>query len=269
CTVTGESIGDLMIAGIIPGCLIALCLCLYAWYYCKRHGEDKEKIMNNYNRLISRGRGKILVEAIPALLFPVLILGSIYGGICTPTEAAVISVFYALFIALFVYKTIKIKDIPGFLLGASRTLAPVTVLICVARAFAKIFTLTGAPTKLANSIIEAVPNKVIFLLIVVVLLLLIGMVMDCGPANIILAPIFLPVAVQYGINPIHFLLVMVCCLAVGFTTPPFGMNLFVAGPMVGVPSFDVGKKAVPFVIANVIAVLLITYIPWFSMVLIQ
>ncbi|WP_434310911.1 TRAP transporter large permease [Hominifimenecus sp. rT4P-3] len=269
CAVTGESIGDLMIAGIIPGCLIGVFLMGWTIFYCKTRGEDKAKIAANYDRLKAIGVGKILVRSIPAMLFPVLILGGIYGGVVTPTEAACVSVFYALFISLFVYRTVKIKDIPQFLMGACRTMAPITILLCGARAFAKIFTLTGAPTALANWVISVVPNKAVFLIMVIVLLFVIGMFMDCGPANVILAPIFLPLAKLYGMNSIHFLLLMVCCLSIGFVTPPFGMNLFVAAPMIGSSSFDLGRKAMPFIAANLLAVLVIAFVPWFATVLIS
>ena len=261
CTVTGESIGDLMIAGILPGCTIALFLCIYAVYYCKTHGEDKEKIQKNYDKLAAQGKGKIIFSSIPALMFPVLTLGGIYGGIVTPTEAACVSVFYALIVSLFIYRTVSFKDIPGFLVGACHTYGPVCILLCVARAFAKVFTLTGAPTAFATLLTSNISSKPVFILMVILLLFVIGMFMDCGPANIILAPIFLPVAKAFGMHPIHFLLLMVCTLAVGFVTPPFGMNLFVASPLVKVPTIEIGKKAIPFIIMNVLAILLIAFVP--------
>lgn len=268
CAVTGESIGDLMIAGIIPGCIIALFEIIWAVYYCKRHGEDKAKIAANYERLKAEGFGKIIVRSIPALLFPVFILGGIYGGFVTPTESACFSVFYAYFIARFVYKSIKPRDIPRFLINAVKTMCPITILFAGARAFAKVLTLTGAPTDLANWIVDIVPNKYALIAILVVVLLIIGMFMDCGPALIILAPILLPVAKLFGINSIHFLLICVCCLSIGFVTPPFGMNLFVAAPMLNVPSFKLGKKCIPFAVADLLAVLVVAFVPWFALVLI-
>lgn len=141
------------------------------------------------------------------------------------------------------------------------TYAPICILLCVARAFAKVFTLTGAPTTLANYLTSNIQSKTVFILMVIFVLFVIGMFMDCGPANVILAPIFLPVAQAFGMNSIHFLLLMVCTLAVGFVTPPFGMNLFVAAPLVDVPSFEIGKRAVPFIVANVAAILLIAFVP--------
>lgn len=268
CTVTGESIGDLMIAGILPGCTIAFFLCAYCVYYCKSKGEDKNKIKANYERLVSQGRMKIVISSIPALLFPILTLGGIYGGIVTPTEAACVSVFYALVVSLFIYKSVTWRDIPGFLVGACRTYGPVCILLCVARAFAKVFTLTGAPRTFANFLVSSISSKVIFILMVVLVLFVIGMFMDCGPANIILAPIFLPVAQAFGMNSIHFLLLMVCTLAVGFVTPPFGMNLFVAAPLVKEPTFEIGKKAIPFICMNLAAILVIAFVPAIALCLI-
>ena len=268
CSVTGASIGDLMIAGIIPACVIALCLMAYTVFYCRTHGEDKARIEAQYLELKSQGVWKIMRSAIWAILFPVLILGGIYGGFATPTEVAALSVFYALLISLFVYRSVTIRDIPSFLTGAAKMYAPICILLAVACAFARVLTLTKAPQKLAAFVIEVVPNRVLFILVVVLILLILGMFIDVGPANVILAPIFLPVAQAFGFHDIHFLLIMVCCLAVGFVTPPFGMNLFVAAPMVGVSSTAIGQKAVPFIAANVIAVVIIALVPWLSLVLI-
>jgi len=128
-------------------------------------------------------------------------------------------------------------------------------------------TVTGAPERLANYIVNTFNSPTVFILIVILLLFIIGMFMDVGPANVILAPIFLPVAQAFGINSIHFLLLMVCTLAVGFVTPPFGMNLFVVAPMIDEPSFKVGQKAIPFIAANLTAILIIAFVPQVSLVL--
>lgn len=269
CSVTGASIGDLMIAGIIPGCLIALCLMGWTMIYCKRNGEDKEEIERQYLALKSRGIGKIMRSAIWALLFPVLILGGIYGGFATPTEVAALSVLYALLISLLVYKSIRVSDIPKFFFNAAKTYAPICILLAIACAFARVLTLTGAAQSLAGAVVNLVSNKVVFILVVIIILLILGMFIDVGPANVILAPIFLPVAQVFGFNTIHFLLIMVCCLAVGFVTPPFGMNLFVAAPLIGETSTAIGKKSIPFIIANVVAIVVISLVPWFTMALIS
>ena len=267
CSVTGESIGNLMIAGIIPGIIIAGALMVYTFIYCRRKGEDKEKIKANYDKLRGQGILNILKSSFWALMFPVIILGGIYGGFVTPTEAACISVVYALLVSLLIYKSIRIRDLPGFLRGAVTTYAPLCVLLCMARAFAKVLTITGAPERLADYIVRTVSSPTMFILIVVFVLFIIGMFMDVGPANVILAPIFLPVAQAFGIHSIHFLLLMVCTLAVGFVTPPFGMNLFVVAPMINEPSFKVGQKAIPFIAANLTAILIIAFVPQVSLVL--
>lgn len=269
CSVTGASIGDMMIAGIIPGCLIALFLMGWTYIYCKRHGEDKEKIVANYQNIKSQGIFNILKEAIWALLFPVIILGGIYGGLATPTEVACISVFYALLVSLFIYRTIHIRDIVPIFQNTVKTYAPICILLAVATAFARVLTKTGTPQSLALAVTGIIQNKYVLILLVIVILLILGMFIDVGPANVILAPIFLPIAQAYGFQDIHFLMIMVCCLAVGFVTPPFGMNLFVAAPIAGVSSMEIGKKAIPFIAANILAVLMIALIPGITMVLIS
>ena len=267
CVVTGASIGEMMIGGVLPGCLIALFLCIYCFIYCKRNGEDKEKIKANYDRIRSKGLWSIFKESIWALLFPVLTLGGIYGGIVTPTEAACISVYYALIVSIFIYKEITWKDIPGFFRGAVKTYAPICILLAVARAFAKVLTMTGAPKILADFIVTNFTSKYLFLAVVIIILFFIGMVMDCGPANVILAPILLPVAQAFGMDTIHFLMIMVTCLAIGFVTPPFGMNLFVASPIVEVNSTEIGKKAIPFIFANLMAIFIIAFVPKVTLLL--
>ena len=268
CAVTGSSIGDMMIAGVIPGIVIAASLMIYTWIYCKRHGEDKEKITANYEKLREQGVWNILREAIWALLFPVIILGGIYGGIATPTEVAAVSVLYALVVSLVIYRTIRIRDIPRFFVNAVKTYAPICFLLAVACAFSRVLTMTGASAALKTLVLSVVHSKTVFILLVIGILLVLGMFTDGGADNVVLAPIFLPIALAYGMNDIHFQLIMIMCLAVGFATPPFGMNLFVAAPMVKRSSFEVGMKAQPFILANVIALLIIAFVPWLSLVLI-
>jgi len=266
--VTGVSVGALFTAGIIPGILIAVCLMVYCIIYCKRNGEDKEKVAENYERIMQHGFFHVLRDSFWALLTPVIILGGIYSGIVTPTEAACVSVFYALFVCLFLYRSMKLVDIIGFLRGAVRTYAPLCILLAMARAFSKVLTVAKVPQSLGEFISTAFNQQWLFLLCVIVILLLLGMVLDVGPANIILAPILLPVAEAFGMNPVHFCIILVVCLSVGFVTPPFGMNLFVVAPMIDTPVMSVGKKAAPFILAFIVALLLIAYIPPLTLLLI-
>ena len=172
---TNTSVGDLFKAGIIPGCLVAFCLIFYCWYYCKKNGEDKEKIAANYNCLKSRGFFKVVVDGFWAILTPVIILGGIYGGIVTPTEAACVSVIYALVVCLFIYKTITFKDIIKIFAEAVASYAPILLMIAISQGFTRILALMKAPATIAAFISSTVDNKFMLLLIVNIILLILGM----------------------------------------------------------------------------------------------
>lgn len=262
---TGASVGNLFIAGIIPGILVGLCLMGYAFVYCKRNGEDKERILENYTKIKAQGLGHLLKESFWALLSPVIILGGIYSGLTTPTEAACISVFYSLFVSLFIYRTIRVKDIWDLVISSVKGYAPLCFILAIATAFSRVLTLLRAPQDISAFMAANINSSAIFLLAVVVLFFLLGMVMDTGPAIVIMAPIFLPTLQNFGVSPIHFGVILVVCLAIGLVTPPFGLNLFVVSPMVDTPVMTLGKKSIPFILVFLVAVFLITYIPALSL----
>jgi C4-dicarboxylate transporter, DctM subunit len=209
----------------------------------------------------------VFKESFWALMSPVIILGGIYSGIVTPTEAANISVFYALTICVFVYKTVKVSEVPKFFLDTVKSYAPLLVLMGLANAFGRVLSLAQAPNMLGDFLIGTFTSKIAFLLALNVVLLFIGMVMDVGPAVMILAPMLMPAANALGINPVHLGVVMVMNLAIGFVTPPFGVNLFVTAPLINTPVMKVGMKAYPFVLAFIAALLLVTIFPAISLVL--
>ena len=255
---TQESVGDMFTAGIIPGCLIAATIMFYCWFYCKRHGEDKAKIAENYARLKKRGFIRVFIDGFWAVLTPVIILGGIYGGFVTPTEAACVSVFYALIVCIFIYRTISIKDVPQLLKDAIASYAPICVLIGLATGFSRILVLLRAADVIQAVLTSVIHNGTMLLIFLNILLLILGMFMDVGAAVVILAPILLPIAKGFGIDGIHLGIVMVTNLAVGFVTPPFGMNLFVAAPLGDTNVATLGKKALPFIGCFIIALLMIT-----------
>lgn len=264
---SGESVGALFIAGIIPGIIVGVFLIGYAYIYCKRNGEDKEKIASNYNALRERGFLKLLKDSFWAILAPIIILGGIYGGIVTPTEAADISVVYSLIISIYIYKTLKWKDILRILTGAVKTTVPILFVVATATVFGRTLTLLQAPQQIAQTMIQLSSKKIVLLLMINVLLLFVGMVMDTTPAILILTPILLPVVKSFGINPIHFGVIMVINLAIAFVTPPVGLNLYVAHGMTGIPIMQIARKATPFIISFIVALLLITFIPSISLIL--
>ena len=266
---SGQSVGNLFIAGILPGLLIGAILSLYAFYYCKKKGEDKEKLKEFTGKIRSKGFFGVLKDSFWALLSPVIILGSIYSGIASPTEAAVISVFYSLFISIFVYKTMKISDIPALLVESIDTFAPIMFILAAAMGFARVLTFLRAPQIIAGAITSVASSKIGILLVINVLLLFVGMVMDTTPAILILTPILLPIAQVVGVNPIHFGIIMVVNLAIGFVTPPMGINLFVASSMTEVPIMKIAKAALPFIICFLIALVAITFVPEISLLLLK
>ncbi len=264
---SGVSVAKMFMAGILPGLLIGFCLMVYSWYYCKKHGEDKEKLVSYKNELKKMGFVGLLKDSFWAILCPVIILGSIYGGIASPTEAAVISVFYALIISLFIYKSLKVTDLYKILVDSVKTYTTIIFIIAAATGFARILTFMKVPTLITQGISATVSSKVALLILINVILLLVGMFMDTTPAILILTPILVPLVKQYGVDPIHFGIIMVVNLAIGFVTPPLGVNLFVASSISSVKIEDIIKKVIPFIVAFIVALILITFIPQISLIL--
>ena len=264
---SGASVSDLFLAGIIPGLMIGGLLMLYAIFYCKRNGEDKEKIRSEVQQLHDKGLFKVVKESFFALLSPIIILGCIYSGIASPTEAAVISVFYALFVSLVVYRSIRIRDIWGILQEAIRTFTPILFILATSTAFSRVLTLMQVPQTVSEFISSNFHSPVLILLIINLFLLIVGMVMDTTPAILILTPILLPIVTNLGMDPVQFGVIMVVNLAIGFVTPPIGVNLFVASSLTDVPVMTIAKKAMPMILYFLAALLLITFIPAISLAL--
>ena len=266
-TTTGESVSDLFMAGIIPGVIIAALLMIYSIVYCNKYGEDREKINKVTGELRKNGLFKLLKESFFALLSPIIILGCIYSGVASPTEAAVISVFYALILSVFIYKSIEIKEIFDVCVETIRTFAPILFILATSVAFSRVLTLMQVPQIVSEWILTNFSNKIIILLVINLVLLAVGMVMDTTPAILILTPILLPIVTAIGVNPIQFGVIMIVNLAIGFITPPIGINLFVASSLTDVPVMDIAKKSIHMIICFLIALLLFTFIPSISLML--
>ena len=239
----------------------------YSIFYCRRHGEDKESINRVVDALHERSFGKVFLESIWALLTPVIILGSIYSGITSPTEAAAIAVAYSLIISLFVYRTLKLSELWTVFAEAAKTYAPILFILAASVAFSRVLTLMQVPQAVSEWISNDFSNKVLILVVINVIMLFVGMIMDTTPAIMILTPILLPVATAFGVDSVHFGIIMVVNLAIGFVTPPIGVNLFVASSLSDVPVMSLARKAAPMIVLFLIALLLLTYIPWLSLCL--
>ena len=255
---------DLFVAGIIPGILIGLGLMAYCYYYCGKHGEDKDVLLKNYNEIRAKGFIPLFKESIWALLAPVIILGTIYSGVCSPTESAVISVFYGLFVCIFIYKTIKLSEIGRVFMSGAKTYVNILFVIAAATSFARALTLLRYPQDISSAVLSISDNKFIILLIMNLIMLVCGMIIDNIPNIMILTPIMVPIATALGVSPVHFGIIMTANLAIGMVTPPMGINLFVGSGMSGIPLLKLAKACVPFLATFMVSLMLITYIPGLS-----
>lgn len=263
---SGVSISKLFIAGIIPGLLIGFSLMVYSWIYCKKNGEDKELILKYKKELTESGLKRIFFDSVLSLLCPIIVLGSIYTGIESPTEAAVISVFYLIILSLIVYKSIGIKDLWEIMVETVRTYSTILFIIAAAIAFSRVLIFLKVPDIISTQITAVVSSKIALLILVNLLLLMVGMIMDTTPAILVLTPILLPIVSKFGVDPIQFGIIMVVNLAIGFVTPPLGVNLFVASTISDVKMSDIVSRSVPFIISFLVVLLAITFIPALSMI---
>ena len=253
---TGASVGALFLGGITPGIIIGLSLMLYSRFYCKKRGYiNRESLPFSWKTV-----GHAFADGIWALLVPVIILGGIYGGIFTPTEAAAVAVAYGFIVGLVIYRDLKVKDLFRIFSGASLTTATIMIILGCANTFGRILTLQRVPTLIANWFQSVTSSGFVTLMLINLLLLIVGCFMETNAAIIILAPILWPVVEAYGVNMVHFGIIMVINLAIGFITPPLGVNLFVAVNVTGSKLGTICKAIVPIIVVMVIDLLVFTYI---------
>ena len=261
-SVTGTSVGSLFMSGIVPGILIGIAI----YYTMVITSKGRELVRQP--KANGAQRWKAFKDAVWGILMPVIILGGIYGGIFTPTEAAAVSAIYGFIVGLFIYRSLKLKDILTILRQSVSQTAVVMLIIGCAAVFGKVLTFTGMASAASHSLISvAHGNKYIFLLMVNIILIIAGCFIDANSALYILCPILFPIAQSLGIAPVHLGSVMVVNLALGLITPPVGVNLFTGCGVAGISLTDMVKKIWPFVIAVLVVLVLVTYIPVISMFL--
>jgi C4-dicarboxylate transporter, DctM subunit len=253
------SIGELFIAGFGPGLLIGGALMLFVFLWCRHKGWGKN---DGEGRLTV---GRATVQAGWALLMPVIILGGIYGGIFTPTEASAVAVFYALVVGVVVYREIGLSDLYAILKKSVVSSAVIMFIIANAGLFAYLITRAGVPDAIGVWLKDVLQSPMLFLLGVNAALFVIGMFIETSAAIIVLGPILAPVAVFFGIDPVHFGIVMVVNLALGMITPPFGVNLFAACTVARISLDRIVTQLVPFVLVVLACLMVITYVPGISL----
>ncbi len=298
--VGGVSISTLFAAGFGPGILVGVSLMIVCYFTAKKHGYGVKRKFS-FTHVLSTFKSAfwaILVgvslmivcyftakkhgygvkrkfsfthvlstfkSAFWALLMPFIILGGIYGGIFTPTEAAGIAVGYGLIVGLFIYREMKVTDLPRLFMEAAKSTAMVMMIIGTSSGFSWLLTAERIPDAIAAGILGLTQSKIAVLMLINVLLLIVGCLMETQAAIIILTPIFLPIVTELGVNPVHFGIIMVVNLAIGMSTPPLGVNLFVACGVAKITIEQIIKAIVWLLVANIIALLLVTYIEPVSM----
>lgn len=253
---TGASVTSLFMGGFFPGLLIGVALIAYCYIHCKRRG-----FTGTADPFTRKAALDALWDAKWALINPVIILGGIYAGIFTPTEAAAVAAVYAFVCGAFLHRELTLAKFIKAISTSCSTTATTMVILGCATAFSKVITLEQIPTMVANGLMAISSNKIVILLLINLLLLIVGCFMDTTPAILILAPILMPVAASIGVDPIHFGLIMVTNLAIGFITPPLGINLFVASRIADSPMEVILKGIMPFIAVMLTCLMMITFIP--------
>lgn len=254
------SIPKMFIAGIIPGLVITICLIILNILLSRRFPKlnTDTKMKFSLKEFL-----KNTWSASGALLIPIIILGGIYGGIFTPTEAAAIGVAYALIVGLFIYREIKIKDLPRILIKSMETAAMVNFIIAAANLLSWIMSVTKVSTIIIDFLTMFISNKYNYLLVLMLLLFFVGALIDTVAAIIIIAPIIVPLGIQLGLDPLHLGVILVINLVIGYVTPPFGYNLFTACSITGLKFDKIVKGVLPFLILELLLVMLFAYVPIF------
>ena len=253
--ISGDSIGTLFISGIIPGILMGICFIVYAFIYSMRHGYRGERF-GTVKEVLHGFR-----EAIWGLFSPIIILGGIYGGIFTPTEAAVVAVIYSLLIGLFVYKEFNVKELWHILADAGVSSASILIIMANAGAMTWLITSQGIATRFGTALLGVSDHRIVILLLIDLMVIIAGVFIDGISIAYIFVPLFLPVVTQLGMSSIWFGVVLTVGIAIGFTTPPVAVNLYPACRIANITLGKISKEIIGFVAAGVVALILITIFP--------
>ncbi len=250
---TEVSVGKLFLGGIFPGLLMGMSLMVLIYYYAKKRGYPRDRRSRLGEKV------KATRDAVIPVLMPIIMLGGIAAGIFTPTEAAAVAAAYALIISLFVYKTVKFKDLPKIFVESMITTAVVTFIISTTSSFSFLLSIENAGAQLASAVVGLTQNKYIVLLLINILLLVFGALMEAGVVLILFIPILYPLATSLGIDPVHFGVIMCANLMIGVATPPVGMCLFVMSHISKLKMETLMRAILPFLVPIILSLLLITY----------
>lgn len=260
---TGVSVTDLFVAGVLPGLFMVVVLCIVAYFIGRRRNFGERTPFRVKNAAIAALDTRYALGAIA------IILVGIYSGLFTPTEAGAVAAVYCLFVAVAVTRQLKIRDIPSVLINSAKICGLIVPIVAVALILAQNMTVLRIPDQFVSTLLGMSDDPTITMILIIIILLIAGTIMEAAPNILVLAPILTPVASHLGINPIHFGVIVVSTLAVGFVTPPIGINLFVAVAVAKVSFARIARAIVPYVLALVFSVLVIAFTPWLSLVFVK
>ncbi|WP_413375466.1 TRAP transporter large permease [Alkalihalobacillus sp. 1P02AB] len=263
-SLTGASVADLYRAGLSAGILVGIALIILFYFLSKRQGISSDSSPFSIKELWNSFKNSVW-----ALVTPIILIGGVFGGIFTPTESAAVAVFYALFVGIFIYRDLKIKDLFSIFLSSAKMTANVMFLIATATLLAWVLTAEGIPQQMVQTLLALSDNPIIIILVIIGLILLIGLFMETAAVLIILVPLFLPVVTSLGMDPVHFGIVVTVGTAIGLVTPPFGMCLFTAASVGGANIEKVSRQAFIPILVMILILLVITFIPSTVMFLID
>jgi C4-dicarboxylate transporter DctM subunit len=256
CMISNVSLEGLFLTGFIPGILIIGLTSVYTYFVFRKDTAIVRQPVPSTRELIA-----ILREGFWSLMLPVIIFGGIFSGVFTANEAAVVACVYALFVEVFIHRSMKLNQVKNVTVASAVTSATLLIIVAGASCFGRLLTLENIPGKITETVLSAVQSPVVFLMAMNVLLLFVGMFMDIISATLILGPVFLPMLGAFGVNPMHFGLLMTVNLAIGYCTPPMGVSLYISGAMVNKDLIYVSKACLPFLAIQIGVLLLMTYVP--------
>lgn len=258
---TNQSVGALFVAGFIPAFVLAAFLIALIYVQARRRNLPAEP------RVTRAELRAAITDGLIALMMPLIIFGGILGGVFTATEAAVVATVYALVVGMFVYRQISIAKLPSILLNASVSTAMVMMLVGGATIFSWVLTTQQVPRQLAQTMLQVSGSPAVFLFVSVVVMVVLGAVLEGLPALIILAPVLFPVSAQFGVNPLHFGIVMIAAMGIGMFIPPIGVGMFIACSIARIRIEQAARPFMPYLAMLLLGLLVITYVPWFTLVL--